>query len=68
MAVLRQWSAHQSCTTCAAQEISSAGIETCGIGIKDQTVRHYYDRAFVIHSLEQLGTTMLGELKRVLVG
>ena len=52
----------------AVQEISSAGIETCGIGIKDQTVRHYYDRAFVIHSLEQLGTTMLGELKRVLVG
>jgi cobalamin biosynthesis protein CobT len=52
----------------AVHEIEKSGIETIGIGIKDTSVRDFYPKHFVIHDVSDLSGTMLGQLKRLLIG
>lgn len=47
-------------------DATKAKIEMVGIGIQSDAVKTFYPRNFVIHKLEQLPATVMGELKRIL--
>lgn len=42
------------------------GVETVGIGIQSDAVKHFYGRHVVIHRLEELPGKVMGELQRIL--
>lgn len=42
------------------------GIDIAGIGIQDDSVRHFYPKHMVLHNVEDLPGIVMGELKRVL--
>lgn len=44
----------------------TVGIETVGIGIQSDAVKHFYDRHIVIKRLEELPGMVMGELQRIL--
>ena len=50
------------------QEITKRGVECVGIGICDHNVSHYYPRWAVVHDVSNLGTKVMSEIGKVLIG
>ena len=53
-------------TFCAAS-ITSAGIETVGIGIQTEAVSRFYKQHVVVSNLEDLATSALDKLCKILL-
>ena len=49
------------------EESTKRGIEVIGIGIMDDSVRHYYPKHVVLKRIEELPSTIMKELKRILL-
>jgi cobaltochelatase CobT subunit len=50
------------------KEITARGVECVGIGICDHAVQHYYPRWAIIDDVNALGTSVMNEIGKVLVG
>lgn len=48
--------------------ITKAGVECVGIGILDASVERFYPRHVVVRRVEDLGTTVMNEIAKVLLG
>lgn len=49
------------------EDVTKMGVETIGIGIMDDSVKHYYPRHLVLHRVEDLPACVMGELRRILI-
>jgi cobalamin biosynthesis protein CobT len=52
---------------CVVEHIGKQGVECIGIGIMDESVRHYYPKAVVLNHLADLPTTVMREITQVLL-
>jgi cobalamin biosynthesis protein CobT len=52
----------------AVDRITRARIEIVGIGIKSSAVRQFYPQSIVLDEIKDLPKTVMGELKRILLG
>ena len=50
----------------AVEEIEKSGMTVIGIGIKDSAVKQFYTNHIILESVDDLPTTVMGELKRVI--
>ena len=50
----------------AIKKVEKLGVETIGIGIMTDDVTDYYPKNIVLHNLNQLPQTVMGELRKVL--
>ena len=48
------------------QDLTKAGLDIVGIGIMDNSVKHFYPKHMVLNNVEDLPGIVMGELKRVL--
>lgn len=48
------------------KKISKSGVDVIGVGIQTESVKRFYDKAFVVRNLEELPKLVIGELKRFL--
>jgi len=51
----------------AVEMAEKMGVETIGIGIMDDAVKHYYPKHVVLKKLEDLPGAVMGELKKILI-
>jgi cobaltochelatase CobT len=49
------------------KQIDASGVDLVGIGITDDSVRHYYKKCIVIHSVDELPGVVMGQLKSLLL-
>lgn len=49
------------------KKVMKSGIEVLGIGIMDRSVQQYYPKNVVISKLQELPTTVIGEIKKILL-
>ena len=49
------------------KDISKSGIEVLGIGIMDDAVKSYYPKHLVIQKLEDLPSTVIGQIRQLLL-
>lgn len=47
-------------------QVTKKGVECIGIGIMSEAVRSYYPKYMVLKNVDELPTTVMGELKRIL--
>jgi cobalamin biosynthesis protein CobT len=50
----------------AVEKAEASGVETIGIGILDNTVRHFYPKHIILSDLQSLPAAVMTELKKVL--
>jgi cobaltochelatase CobT len=55
-------------TRAAAERVRELGIQMVGIGIMDEAVKKFYPRHVVLHSVEDLGKTVLDQVAKLLLG
>lgn len=48
------------------KDLNKSGIETIGIGIMDQSVRHYYEKHIVLSNVNDLPNQVMSELRKIL--
>jgi cobalamin biosynthesis protein CobT len=52
----------------AVGEITKQGIETLGVGIMSNSVKSFYPKNVVLHKAEQLPSTVMTEMTKILIG
>ena len=48
------------------EDLTKSGLDMVGIGIMDESVKHYYPKHMVLRAVEDLPSIVMNELKRVL--
>lgn len=51
----------------SVKDLEASGVEVIGIGIETDSVRRYYKNSMVLNNLEELPTTLVGQLAKVLL-